>query len=170
MNDLRDQHARRLRQGGRRCRGPIHGELDVMTAEDLGHVDTFREEEERVLAGAVAALKAQDWQKAQLWCKAREGDKSFWVRRDRDRRLVWDSGGRGRGVRRGHCQQPRPFADVTSHEEALAVYARRAFRVDRAHRRFEQRVSPAARLPRPAFGGAARGRRDLTPVAPQLGK
>ncbi len=141
VSDLRDQHPDAYAKLADAVEGLIHAELDAMTAEDLGHVDTFREEEERVLAGAVAALKAQDWQKAQSWGRAREGDKSFWVRRDPERRLVWDLVGEAAAFGTAIAEQPRPFADVTSHEEALAVYSSRAFRVDRAHRRFEQELA-----------------------------
>jgi len=76
VSDLRDQHADAYERLATDVEGLIQGELEVMTAEDLGQIDTFCEEEERVLAGAVAALKAQDWQKAQSWCKAREGGRS----------------------------------------------------------------------------------------------
>jgi hypothetical protein len=141
VNELRDQHADAYAAVADWVESQIPGELDVMTAEDLGKIDTFREEEERVLAGAVAALKAQDWQKAQSWCKAREGDKSFWVRRDPERRLVWDLVGEAAAFGAIIAQQPRPFAEVTSHEEALAAYAETAFRVDRAHRHFEQELA-----------------------------
>lgn len=141
VNDLRDQHADAYAQLADQVETLIPGELAKMTAEDLGDIDTFREEEERVLSGAVDALKAQDWQKAQAWCKAREGDKSFWVRRDQERRLVWDLVGEAAAFGAIIAQQPRPFAEVTSHEEALAAYAETAFRVDRAHRRFEQELA-----------------------------
>ena len=137
-NELRDQHADAYAALADRVESLIQGELDVMSAEDLGNVDTFREEEERVLAGAVDALKEQKWQKAQSWCKAREGDKSFWVRRDQERRLVWDLVGEAAAFGATIELHPRPFAEVSSHEEAVAAYAETAFRVDRAHRRFEQ--------------------------------
>ncbi|MGB8297555.1 MAG: BREX-6 system phosphatase PglZ [Polyangia bacterium] len=138
VSDLRDQHADAYERLATDVEGLIQGELEVMTAEDLGQIDTFCEEEERVLAGAVAALKAQDWQKAQSWCKAREGDRSFWIRRDQTRRLAWDVVAEAAAFGATIAQQPRPFAEITSHEDALARYAETAFRVDRAHRRFEQ--------------------------------
>ena len=60
----------------------ISPELLKMDPDDLGHIDTFSEEDIRVLRGALERLKVQDWAKAVEWCKAREGDKSFWLQQD----------------------------------------------------------------------------------------
>ncbi len=118
--------------------GSIQGELDQMTAEDLGQIDTFREEEDRVLAGAVAALAGKEWGKAETWYKAREGERSFWTKRDQSRRLAWDLVGEAAAFGLALAQNPRPFAEVSSHERAAHRYAEVASKVDRAHRRFEQ--------------------------------
>jgi hypothetical protein len=64
-------------------------EMEGMKPEDLGRIDTFREEENRVLAGAVAALGDRQWAQAKEWCEARQGEKSFWLQRDQTRRWAW---------------------------------------------------------------------------------
>jgi hypothetical protein len=96
-------------------------ELKAMTPDDLGQVDTFREEENRVLTGAVEALRKGEWAKAKAWCEARKGDASFWLQRDQSHRWAWSL-----------------VAEAAEFGEILARYAAGAFEVDRAHRRFEQ--------------------------------
>ena len=56
-------------------------ELSAMKPEDLGRIDTFREEESRVLFGAVEALRRGDWATAAAWNTARLGENSFWLAR-----------------------------------------------------------------------------------------
>ncbi len=116
----------------------LAGELEVMTAEDLGHVDTFREEENRVLSGAVEALRAGDWKKADDFCKVRHGEKSFWLKRDQTRRWAWSLVAAAATFGQTIAEHATPFAGVRSLSEAVDRYAADAFVVDRAHRRWEQ--------------------------------
>ena len=67
-------------------------ELKAMTPDDFGQVDTFREEENHVLTGAVEALHRGEWSKAESWCEARRGEKSFWLQREQLRRWAWRVG------------------------------------------------------------------------------
>jgi hypothetical protein len=118
--------------------GFLAEELKAMTPEDLGQIDTFREEENRVLKGAVEALERGEWSKAKSWCEVRHGERSYWLQRDQLRRWAWSLVAEAAefGVTlEGH---PRPFEKATSLEQAVDLYAAGAFEVDRAHRRFEQ--------------------------------
>jgi hypothetical protein len=127
-------------------------ELSAMTPEDLGQVDTFREEENRVLEGAVDLLKARHWAKAAEWCKAREGDKSFWLQQDPIRRRAWDVVAEASAFGQILADHPRPFEGLEFHEEALTKYVDTAALVDRSHRRFEQEWLRRLDTKMPHFG------------------
>ncbi len=119
--------------------GFLSEELGVMTPEDLGHIDTFREEENRVLKGAVEALERGDWSTAKSRCDARQGDKSYWLQRDQLRRWAWTLVAEAAEFGETLARHPRPFEGARSLEHAAELYSAGAFEVDRAHRRFEQR-------------------------------
>ena len=138
LDELRERHGDAYVTRADEVEALIQAELKEMAPEDLGQIDTFRSEEDRVLGGAVDALKEMDWVKAEAWCRAREGARSFWINRDRVRRRAWDLVAEAAQFGATIAKNPRPFDKLTSHEEAVARYADGAFRVDRAHRRFEQ--------------------------------
>ena len=119
--------------------GFLAEELRAMTPEDLGRIDTFREEENRVLAGAVEALSKRDWSKAKTWCEVRHGDKSFWLQRDQIRRWAWALVAEAAEFGETLARHPSALTGATSLEQAAERYASGAFEVDRAHRRFEQK-------------------------------
>lgn len=118
--------------------GTITGELRQMTADDLGQIDTFREEENRILAGAVEALRRGEWSKARKWCEARLGEKSFWLQRDQSRRWAWALVEEAARFGETLAAHQTPLAGASSVEQATERYAAGAYEVDRAHRRFEQ--------------------------------
>ena len=114
-------------------------ELKAMTPEDLGQIDTFREEENQVLTGAVEALRKNDWSKAKAWCEARKGGTSFWLQRDQSHRWAWSLVAEAAEFGETLARNPRPFEGARSLEQAAERCAAGAFEVDRAHRRFEQK-------------------------------
>ena len=118
--------------------GFLADELAAMSPDDLGQIDTFREEENRVLTGAVEALHKGDWSKAKAWCEVRQGDKSFWLQRDQLRRWAWTLVAEAAEFGETLARHTRPFAGAKSLDEATERYAAGAFEADRAHRRFEQ--------------------------------
>ncbi len=89
--------------------GLFPNELQAMAPDDLGQIDTFREEEHRVLDGAVEALHQRDWAKAKTWWEARQGETSFWLQRDPLRRWAWT------------LVQLRIEGDGVTHESVRAV-------------------------------------------------
>lgn len=119
--------------------GFLTKELTAMAPEDLGQIDTFREEENRILSGAVEALRNREWAKAKAWCEARQGDKSFWLQRDQLRRWAWNLVAEAAEFGETMARHSRPFEGARNLDEATARYAAEAYEVDRAHRRFEQR-------------------------------
>jgi hypothetical protein len=119
--------------------GFLADELAAMSPDDLGQIDTFREEENRVLKGAVEALGKGEWSKAKAWCEVRQGDKSFWLQRDQLRRWAWTLVAEAAEFGETLARHAKPFAGAKTLDEATERYAGGGFEVDRAHRRFEQR-------------------------------
>lgn len=130
----------------------IEDEFVAMTPEDLGQVDTFRQEEIRVLEGAVEALRHAQWTKAKAWADARQGELSFWLQRDSGHRLAWSLVAEAAEFGAVLARHPRPLATTLTLEQAADAYATSAFEVDRAHRRFEQRRLAILASSLPHFG------------------
>jgi hypothetical protein len=131
----------------------VHAEeLKATPSGDLGQVDTFREEEHRVLAGAVEALLEGQWAKAKAWCDARQGESSFWLQRDQQRRLAWNLVGQAAELGETLARHSAPLEGAQSLEDAAVRYAAGPYEVDRAHRRFEQTRSNLLQPWLPHFG------------------
>lgn len=130
----------------------LQEELSGLCAEDLGKIDTFRKEEQRVLEAAVQALAARDWPKVKTWADERTDDRSFWLKRDPARRRAWSLVREGAelGVTLAECS--RPLEGAQSLDAALERYSVVGFKVDRAHRRFEQRQATQLDSQVPHFG------------------
>ena len=65
-------------------------EVEVAQAEDLGKIDTFRFEEDKVLGGAIEALGRGDWAvRLGLGVGPRRRRTSFWLRDDPSRQSAW---------------------------------------------------------------------------------
>ncbi len=137
----------RLRAGHAEAYARLAGELEMtvddeardVRAEDLGRIDTFAFEERIVLDGALAALRAGQWQRVLTWARDRAGEASFWLSRDRHRRWAWMLAQEAAALGGAIEAAPRPLAQVTTLDAAVERYRSDAFRVDRAHRLFEQR-------------------------------
>lgn len=149
---LRRDHGDAYAKLANEVEGFLAEELKAMTPDDLGHIDTFREEENRVLEGAVDALRKGEWSKAKAWCEARQGEKSFWLQRDQNRRWAWSLVAEAAELGEILAKNPRPFEGLRSLEEAAERYAGSAFQVDRAHRRFEQKRLALLEPRLPHFG------------------
>ena len=117
----------------------LQEEIESHSPEQLGHIDTFNLEQERILEGAVDALLAEDWESARLPARQRTAEVPFWLRRDPVRRMTWtlvdDAARLGYLIK----TSGRPLDGVDGIEAAVSYYAGSGWRVDNAHRRFEQR-------------------------------
>lgn len=114
-------------------------EVEQARAEDLGEIDTFRFEEEKVLAAALAALAEQQWDTAATWADLRLAGPSFWLRIEPPRQLAWelvlDVARLGQAIA---AAGPR-LGELYGHSDALARYTDHGAAVDRAHRHLERR-------------------------------
>ena len=65
-------------------------EVDVAKAEDLGQIDTFRFEDDKVLEESLAALDAEQYNEALEWADHRLDGGSFWLKQAPSRRSAWE--------------------------------------------------------------------------------
>lgn len=118
--------------------GRLEQELEAISPEDFGKIDTFQREETAVLEAAVQALLQANWTKALTWAQARTSTPSFWIERERTRRLEWlliyDAATLGCAIEK----VDRPLKSCQSLRQALDYYTQAGYQVDRAHRHFEQ--------------------------------
>lgn len=116
----------------------LEQELEAISPEDFGKIDTFQREETAVLEAAVQALLQTNWTKALTWAQARTTTPSFWIARDRTRRLEWlliyDAATLGCAIEK----VDHPLKSCQSLRQALDYYTQAGYQVDRAHRHFEQ--------------------------------
>jgi hypothetical protein len=108
-------------------------------AEVLGSIDTFRFEESAIRGAALSALQMAKWEAAARYAEERKPEACFWVRHDKDRERTWELILLGAGVGRELQSAQKRLKGCTSLEEAMSRYRESLYRVDRAHRQFEQR-------------------------------
>ncbi|HVJ90606.1 MAG TPA: BREX-6 system phosphatase PglZ [Labilithrix sp.] len=113
--------------------------------EDLGKIDTFRFEEEKMREAAILAAQEGRWSQALTWAKQRSGV-AFWL--DRDMRLRWEWTLLEHAAKVGVAIERvgPPPGENKNLAEALEDYSQRAYEVDTAHRHFEQRVYATPQL------------------------
>ena len=148
---LRERHKAFYRRTADETEALLPDEVEVARAEDLGKIDTFRFEEDKVLAAAIEALGRGDWQSASVWASVRDEDVSFWLRDDPSRRSAWllvaDAARLGLAIQAaGHSLDARD--DM---ERAIERYVSHGSPVDRAHRHLEQRRAALLYPPLPEF-------------------
>ena len=117
----------------------LSDEVAAAKAEDLGKIDTFRFEEEKVLEDALCGLAECRWDAALTWARDRLDGGSFWVQRDPNRRAAWQLVEGAAQLGRAIAEAGASLGRATSLEAAATRYAERGGSVDRAHRHLEQR-------------------------------
>ena len=117
----------------------LRDELQSIRPEDLGHIDTFRTEEARILEAAIEAIIAGEFAKPREWSLVRASEASFWLGRDQRRKITWSLVADATLLGCLLDAHPRPFENVASFEDALTRYTAGASEVDLAQRHFEQR-------------------------------
>ena len=119
--------------------GWLGDEAERARAQDLGRTDTFRFEEETILAAALTALGTDRWAAVLAWAEPRvEGD-SFWLQREPARISAWklvEAAARLGEAIEAAGQTLKPAADLAA---AVERYRQAGFKVDQAHRHLEQR-------------------------------
>ncbi len=118
-------------------------EVAAAKAAELGRIDTFRFEEEKVLQAALAALAEGDWKAAADWAARRldaKPDKaSFWLRIDPARQSAWQLVADGARLGLAIEAAGERIGGGEGLAPAIDAYAERGAAVDQAHRHLEQR-------------------------------
>lgn len=136
---LRERHRAFYQQTADEVEARLAEEVEAARAEDLGRIDTFRFEEDRVFEAAVDALRDRRWSAALDWAALRLGGMSCWLGDDPARQSAWQlvqgAAELGRAIEAAGPSLGAPG----SLEAAVARYAELGALVDRAHRHLEQR-------------------------------
>lgn len=135
---LRDRHPETYAAKALITETHLEEEFLRISPEDLGKIDTFQREETAVLDAALQALLSDRFQQALQWSAARIESNSFWLSRDRDRRQEWlliqDA-----AIFGNYIQTSNTLPNLHNLWDILEYYTQSAYKVDKAHRRFEQK-------------------------------
>lgn len=135
---LRDRHPDFYLRTADETESWLGQEIDQAHAAELGQIDTFRFEEERILLDALDALDDERWDDALSWASTRIDGRSFWLRHDLNRMNAWqlvrDAARLGVALTAAGAK-----LDAASLELALDRYLAAGAPVDRSHRQLEQR-------------------------------
>ncbi len=138
---LRDRHPAYYQRTADEVQGWLPDEVSQATADDLGRIDTFRFEEERLLEGAIADLDlgVARWASALERAAPRAEGRSFWTAAAPERQAAWglirDAATLGAALEAA-TQAGDRWMRV---EDALDTYTATGAAVDHAHRALEQR-------------------------------
>ena len=135
---LRARHPRFYQRAADETESLLAEEAENARAEDLGDIDTFRFEENKVLDAALQALDDAQWPTAAEWTRLRVDGGSFWLTEDPSRLAAWQLVGAAAEL--GLCVEragPRLSAP-SGLSAAVERYVAYGAAVDRAHRQLEQ--------------------------------
>jgi len=119
----------------------LSDEVAAAKPEDLGKIDTFRFEEDRILQAALEALGRQEWPAALKWATDRVSAeaRSFWLSLDGNRLRAWQLIAAAAELGKAITDAGPTIGRVNNLETAINAYADRGAPVDRAHRHLEQK-------------------------------
>ena len=152
VGHLRDSHPQAYETIARQVEAHLEPELKDLRPEDLGKIDTFLSEENAILGGALQALQQEAWEKALEWAQVRLEQPSFWLARDRTRRIEWSLIRDAATLGLALIRHPQPLQGRTDLSSALDGYTQTGCTVDRAHRKFEQQRAKLLSSTLPHFG------------------
>jgi hypothetical protein len=144
---LRERHAGFYQRTADETEALLADEVEQAQAEDLGAIDTFRFEEDKVLKAALAALGRAAYDQAAEWARPRveppSAGTSFWLREDPARQSAWqlvrEAARLGQEIARAGTRIGVDARADAAIEAAMAAYAEHGAAVDQAHRLLEQR-------------------------------
>lgn len=113
-------------------------ERDKAKADDLGKIDTFPFEEEKILKAAIIALSNSQWDRSLEWAQQRTDEQSFWLGLDRRRSEAWKLVAQAATLGRAIQVAGKSLGDIDNLETALERYTSLGSNVDLAHRQLEQ--------------------------------
>ena len=111
---------------------------------ELGRIDTFRFEEEKLYVGALDALQTGQWDTARQWSHDRLEGSSVWLERDPERKSAWILVREAAELGAAVASSELDYSVCHSLVDAASEYADQGAPIDRLHRHLEQ--SREARL------------------------
>ncbi|OYQ61654.1 hypothetical protein B9G53_26265 [Pseudanabaena sp. SR411] len=138
INHLRDRYPLRYIAIAEEVEAKIKLELDQISPNDLGKIDTFATEDRVMLNASIKALLTQNWQQASIWGRSRINAPSLWIQQDSQKRRLWGWVLIAAQFGQIIAQQNQVLNGVETLREALDLYTKKAWIVDYYHRRFEQ--------------------------------
>jgi hypothetical protein len=142
VQHLRTAHVDAYKRIARAAEAPLAGEQEGATAEDLGRIDTFPFEARIVLEDAVRALAKGEWSRALAWAEDRRDDKSFWIRHEIEQRREWELVTEAARLGATIAGARKDIDALGFVSDAVSYYTEQGWKVDQAHRHFEQKRSP----------------------------
>lgn len=149
---VREHHPTAYAESAPNVEAHLEAELSDALAEDLGSINTFQMEEQRIIAAALLHLRDGRWGDAARWAREHLEHLSFWAQRDANRRFEWQLIAAIARLGAALSRYARPLDGAGSWEEATARYAEQGALVDAAQRALEQQ---RAALLRPHLGAFA---------------
>ncbi|HRE88280.1 MAG TPA: BREX-6 system phosphatase PglZ, partial [Myxococcota bacterium] len=143
---LREHHRDFYQRTADETEGLLAKEIKEAQASDLGKIDTFRFEEDKVLLAALESLSGTRWDEAAEWAELRvekRPDQSFWLRDDPARQSAWrlilSVARLGQAMSRaGALASLGTAQEDEGLDGAVRAYVERGAAVDQAHRQMEQ--------------------------------
>ena len=135
---LRRTHPEIYARAANECEDRLEIELREARAEDLGAIDTFRFEDQKVFEAALASLREERWEQAASYAAERTVERSFWVRRDRGRRTGWHLIRLAADLGLAYAKHEQLLRGARELGAAAERYAMGGYEVDAAQRRLEQ--------------------------------
>ena len=138
---LRTRHPAFYRRTAQATETLLADEIEAANAEDLGKIDTFPFEEDKVLKAALAALHNGNWRAAAAWSDQRlDGDATttFWLGHDPARKSAWQLVHAAVRLDRALEAAGDRLATAVGLEAAADLYIKHGAPVDQAHRHLEQ--------------------------------
>lgn len=149
---LRMRHAAFYRRTAQATEALLADEIEAANAEDLGKIDTFPFEEDKVLKAALSALHGGNWRAAAAWSDQRlDGDtttdaasagaasaSSFWLGQDPARKSAWQLVHAAVRLDRALDAAGERLSTAPSLEAAADHYVKHGAPVDQVHRHLEQ--------------------------------
>ena len=154
---LRTRHAAFYRRTAQATEGLLADEVEAANAEDLGKIDTFPFEEDKVLKAALAALQAGNWRAAAAWSNQRlssgNASPSFWLSQDPARKTAWQLIQAAIRLEEALEAAAVRLTTMPSLEAAADHYTTHGAPVDQAHRHLEQQREASLYPQLPEFEG-----------------
>lgn len=141
---LRTRHAAFYRRTAQATEALLADEIEAANAEDLGKIDTFPFEEDKVLKAALSALHGGNWRTAAAWSDQRlDGGTAgaapaFWLGQDPARKSAWQLVHAAVRLDRALDAAGERLSTAPSLEAAADLYVKHGAPVDQAHRHLEQ--------------------------------